>query len=225
MSTPTTVEKNLDLIYPYLYKNKPLEPIFETIQTYLDEQHLAINIDPVVGAFLSVLVQSIQASKVIEIGSLAGYSALWLSKGLSRKGKVWTLEIDPDRAKVTQNFVNQAPWLRDNDITIECLAGDAKKTLESLENQGPFDFVFIDADKAGYTDYLDWADSNVRSGGIIVGDNTLLSGAVAGLKTKKHGVKSTNAMIEFNSRLLLDEEKYVSVCLPLRDGITIGIKK
>lgn len=174
-----------------------------------------ISLHPEEGQLLALLCRLIGAKKIVEIGTFYGYSALWLA---STDAHVFTLEKDSTRAARARGFIGDQP-------NITLIEGDALASLAQLAPQGPFDAVFIDADKLNYARYLDWAEQHVRQGGLIIGDNTFLFDAVW-----KDGdierVRETarQAMRDFNRRLS-DPAKYHSIMLATDQGLTIAQKK
>lgn len=195
----------------------PETPELKKIRSSLTHKNDQIIIEPEDGKTLQLLIKMIGAKKIIEIGTLAGYSTLWIADALPSDGKVITLEKELARAKMARENLSTHP-------NIEVIEGDALQTLPTLCAKGPFDFIFIDADKIHYLDYLDWAEKNIRKGGLIVGDNTLLFDAVWNEKTPDN-VRSTalHAMRTFNQRLA-DPAKYASILIPTAEGMTIGLK-
>lgn len=174
-----------------------------------------ISLHPEEGQLVALLCRLIGAKKIVEIGTFYGYSALWLA---STNAQVFTLEKDSPRAARARDFIGDQP-------NITLIEGDALSSLAQLAPQGPFDAVFIDADKLNYARYLDWAEQHVRQGGLIIGDNTFLFDAVW-----KDGdiarVRETarQAMRDFNRRLS-DPATYHSIMLPTDQGLTIAQKK
>jgi predicted O-methyltransferase YrrM len=128
------------------------------------------------GKLLSVLARAIGARRVLEIGTLGGYSTIWLARGLTAGGSLITLEYSPRHAEVARSNLARAGLADVVDVRV----GRALDTLPALaaEQPEPFDLVFIDADKAPYADYLDWAIRLTRPGALIVGDNVVRSGRV-----------------------------------------------
>ncbi len=174
-----------------------------------------IGILPEEGKLLQLLIKLAGVKTVVEVGTLAGSSALWMAKALPDGGHVQTIEKDPTRASLARKNIGLHPK-----ITLH--EGDARAVLAAL--QGPFDMIFIDADKLHYADYLDWAEKNIRMGGLIVGDNTLLFDAVwndAEIERVRPAARA--AMRAFNQRLA-DPAKYTSILLPTDEGLTIAIK-
>lgn len=137
----------------------------------------AISVSPPQGKFLHLLARASGARSVLEIGTLGGYSTIWLATALPPGGRVVTLEADPKHAEVARANLRRA-GLAD---VVEVRLGRALDTLPQVaaEGRGPFDLVFIDADKPGNPDYFAWALKLTRPGGVIVVDNVARNGAVA----------------------------------------------
>lgn len=131
----------------------------------------AINVAPNQGRLLSLLARTQGARTILEIGTLGGYSTIWLARALPRDGRLLTLEYSPVHAEVARANIAHA-GLAD---VVEVRVGAALETLPRLvaERQGPFDMVFIDADKAGYPEYFAWSMQLVRRGSLIVADNVV----------------------------------------------------
>jgi predicted O-methyltransferase YrrM len=133
-----------------------------------------ISVSPPQGKFLMLLARLHRATRILEIGTLGGYSTIWLARGLAPGGKVVTLELDPHHAEVARaNLVRAGVADR-----VEIVVGRAQETLARLAGTAPFDLVFIDADKTGYVEYLDWAVRLGRPGTVIVADNVVRDGAI-----------------------------------------------
>jgi predicted O-methyltransferase YrrM len=169
---------------------------------------------------LQFLTRALGVMKIVEVGTLFGYSTLAFAKALPANGHIWTLEKNRENFAIAQKHF--AKFEAGKKIT--ALNGDAAEILSSIEKEGPFDMVFIDADKAGYLKYLDWAEINVRPGGYIVGDNTFLFGALWG-QTRDRNIneKQIAAMKEFNRRLA-DTSRYNSTLIPTVEGLTVAQK-
>jgi predicted O-methyltransferase YrrM len=135
-----------------------------------------INVSASEGMTLHVLIRAVAAKRVLEIGTLGGYSALWLASALPANGKLITLELDPKHAAVATANILKA-GLSDR---VEVRVGPATESLAALERDGigGFDVTFIDANKDGYVDYLDYAIRLTRVGGVILSDNTLTHSAL-----------------------------------------------
>lgn len=176
----------------------------------------AISVRPEEGRFLQFLARACGARKAVEIGSLGGYSGIWIARGLVPGGKLITLEKEEKHAKVAQEHFRRA-GVSDR---VELRIGNALSLLEEMHQEGPFDFVFIDADKPGYKDYFSWALENVRPGGIIAAHNALRGGSVAGLGD---GDSHTRTMQEFN-RWVANQPSIISTIYPAGDGTLIAVK-
>jgi caffeoyl-CoA O-methyltransferase len=167
---------------------------------------------------MRLLTEIAGARCILEIGTLGGYSAIHLARGLPDDGALISLEIDEHHADVARNNVERSGLSG----IVEVRVGDAHELLTDLvENEeGPFDLVFIDADKEGYPDYLDASLRLVRPGSLILGDNTIRGGTV--LDPQEETARATR---EFNRRIAEDPRLY-GIVLPLIreriDGLTIA---
>jgi predicted O-methyltransferase YrrM len=136
----------------------------------------AIDVSRLQGKFLELLVRISGARRILEIGTLGGYSTIWLARGLPEGGRIVTLEFDPHHAEVARANLEHAGVLDRVDLRV----GRAIDTLPTLENtaDSPFDLIFIDADKESYPEYLDWTLRLSRVGTVIVADNVVRDGRV-----------------------------------------------
>lgn len=163
------------------------------------------------GRLLETLVFATGARSVLELGTFSGYSALAMAAALPPGGTVITCEVSDEHADFAQRHIDASPYAD----RIEIRRGPALETIASLD--GPFDLVFIDADKPGYAGYFEATLAKLAPRGLIVADNTLWSGRVA---DPSAGDDSTQAMRAFNDRVLGDE-RVVCVQLSVRDGVTL----
>jgi predicted O-methyltransferase YrrM len=162
----------------------------------------AIQVAPNQGRLLQLLARSLGARAILELGTLGGYSTLWLARGLAPGGRVVTLEADPRHAAVAESNFARA-GLGD---TISLRLGPALETLPKLvaERAGPFDLVFIDADKPSLPDYFEWSLRLSRPGTVIVVDNVVRDGEVADANSADpsvQGVRRMNALIAAEPRV------------------------
>lgn len=181
----------------------------------LQHDNNRISIYPEEGKLLQMLIKLAHVKKIVEIGTLGGYSALWMAAALPPDGHLVTIERDDARhALARQNLAGIA--------NVTLLHGNAMDVLKTIGDT--VDMVFIDADKLNYLHYLDWAERHVRTGGLIIGDNSLLFDAVWHDEAVER-VRPTAraAMRRFNERLA-DPSRYHSLMLPTAEGLTIGIK-
>jgi predicted O-methyltransferase YrrM len=176
----------------------------------------AISVKPEEGRFLQFLVRAIGTRNAVEMGTLGGYSGIWIARGLAPGGKLITLEQEPRHAKIAQEHFETA-GVADR---IEILVGDAHQSLESLGDKGPFDFIFIDAEKTGYQEYFDWALENARLGGVIAAHNAFRHGSVI---NQKENDDNTVAMRAFNRRVA-SEPRVISTIYPAGDGTLVAVK-
>lgn len=198
----------------------PEDDLLKSIRNSAPESVREIQLGAEEAQILEVLIALSGAKKIVEIGVLAGYSASCMAKALSDDGIIYAIEKSEEMAKIIRENIIKAG----NDKKIKLLVGDALEILPFLEDKAPFDMVFIDADKGNYCKYLDWAEKNVRLGGLIIGDNTFLFGGVYGGNERKVSENSKQAMLEFNSRLA-DKSKYTSILLPTVEGMTVAVKR
>ncbi|HEY6305790.1 MAG TPA: O-methyltransferase [Candidatus Angelobacter sp.] len=156
----------------------PSDPALDAALAASSEAGLpAINVAPNQGKLLQLLARLQDARAILEIGTLGGYSTIWLARALPPGGRLITLEADPRHAEVARANIARAGLAG----VVELRLGRALDTLPALlsERRGPFDLVFIDADKTGYADYFAWALKLSRPGSLIVADNVVRKGAVA----------------------------------------------
>lgn len=196
------------------------EPLFlEMRERAKKEKCDHMMVAPSEARLLQSIVEVSGAKKILEIGCLHGYSAIYFVRGISGEGKVWTLEKNEANAKIAKEFFAKA----DVGNKIELVLGDAHENLKSLEKLGPFDLIFIDADKAGYPNYLTWAEKHVRKGGLVIADNTFLGGSMWGKEQENYSKTQTTAMMEFHERFS-DPKNFKSIIYPSHDGIAVGVK-
>jgi len=153
-----------------------------------------IDVSPLQGKFLHVLVQMTQAKRVLEIGLLGGYSTIWMARALPRGGRIVSLEFSPSRAEIARANLRHAGLLGRVDVRV----GPALESLPVLaqERGGKFDLIFIDADKGNNPQYLEWALKLSRRGSVIVVDNIVRHGRVIDAKSKEPDVRGTRRCLE-----------------------------
>jgi predicted O-methyltransferase YrrM len=150
----------------------------------------AIDVAPTQGKLLNILARMVGARRILEIGTLGGYSTIWLARALPADGRLVTLEAVPRHAAVARENIARA-GLGDR---VEVRVGAALDSLPGLE--GPFDFIFIDADKPSNPDYLDWALRLSRPGTVIVCDNVIRGGRVADMGNRDPALVGTRALFD-----------------------------
>jgi caffeoyl-CoA O-methyltransferase len=178
-----------------------------------------IQVSPTDGRIIEILLRLIGARRVVEIGTLSGYSAQWIARALPADGRLWTVEASPKHARVARGVLDRA-GLSDRVILIE---GKALEILPALQPEGPFDAVFVDADKYGYPDYARWAIDNLRPGGLLIGDNAyLFANLVDPRPDRPEDDRARAAMQAFHELIAREMD---AVCLPTPDGLAVGIKR
>lgn len=180
------------------------------LETNLKESAAAglpsINVTAPQGRLLGMLSQLQDARRILEIGTLGGYSSTWLARSLPADGKLITLEVDPKHAEVARANLERAGLIG----KVEILLGPALETLPKLEaeGRGPFDLIFIDADKPGNADYFQWALRLSHRGSLIVIDNVVRDGQVIDTSSKDPavlGVRRLNEAMAAEPRIIVTE--------------------
>ncbi|MFI5363020.1 MAG: O-methyltransferase [Elusimicrobiota bacterium] len=182
-----------------------------------------IGIGPDEGRLLHFLASAAQARRIVEVGTLAGYSACWLARALPAEGTLHTVEYDPKHAAVARANIARAGL----SARVAVHEGSGAAVLPKLESLGPFDLCFIDADKAGYPAYVRWAAKNLRSGGIVVCDNSYFFGSLHrdDLPASDDRAPQAAAMREC-LRLLTDESLFSSCAMiPTGEGMAVAVRR
>ena len=161
----------------------------------------SIHVSETQGKFLHLLARAMNARRILEVGTLGGYSTIWLARALPPDGRLVTLEAEPKHAEVARRNIALAALAG----IVEVIVGRAIDTLPALADRGPFDLIFIDADKPGYPDYLPWALKLSRPGTLIIADNVVRKGAVVDANSSDNNVRAVRRFIE-----LLGGERRVS---------------
>ena len=175
-----------------------------------------ISISPDEGQLLHVLLTAIGARRVLEVGTLGGYSAIWMARALPSDGTLLSIELDAGHAEFARRFIARAGLER----VVEVRTGRALDLLPALDG-AQFDAIFLDADKEPLPTYLDWALRLVRPGGLIIADNALWGGRVLDQTVNDD---ATLAVREFNRRFAADP-RITGIVVPTHDGVAIGIVK
>jgi len=168
------------------------------------------------GKMLELFTKMIQPETILEIGTYTGYSGVCLARGLKKDGKLITLDINDELESMVREFFEESGLGNQIDYRL----GNALEIIPTLS--GPFDLVFIDADKFNYATYFDLIIDKVRPGGIILADNVLWSGKVIVSKDQKID-KDTKAILDFND-MIQNDPRVENVLLPIRDGIMMSRK-
>lgn len=175
-----------------------------------------IQVGPLDGVHLEVIARAIAATRVVEIGTLGGYSGVRLLRGMPG-GTLYTFEASPSHAEVARQSFAAAGFAERARIFV----GPALSRLPEIEGEGPFDLVFIDADKVAYPAYLEWAEAHLRPGGVVLGDNAFLFGRLG--EADPGDDPAVTAMRRFNERLARGGS-FRATMLPTGEGLAVGVK-
>jgi caffeoyl-CoA O-methyltransferase len=172
----------------------------------------AIQVGPSEGRLLHLIARLVGARKIVEVGTLVGYSAIHLARALPDGGKLWSVEFSPHHAEIARGNLAAAGVADKATVVV----GAGRDVLPTLSSHGPFDLVFIDADKESYDAYGEWAVANLRAGGVVLGDNAYVFGELLG-----DGARAV-AMRRFHEHIAASCD---STCIPTPDGLVLGIKR
>ena len=179
-----------------------------------------IQVNPFDALHLEVLARACGARKIVEIGTLAGYSGIALAKALPDDGTLFTFEFDPKHASVARENFKNAGFEKQ----VRLFEGAALDHLSQIESEGPFDLVFIDADKVNYPLYLKWAQTHLRKGGLVIGDNTFAFGDLHLTEfVNKRQSDTVTALQRFNEQIARSGA-FRGSPFPTGEGLTVGVK-
>lgn len=188
------------LVDNYISKLVAVEDeVLQGVNTSIEQADMPqISVSSSQGKFLQLLAKLTQARKILELGTLAGYSTIWLARALPNNGKLITIEYSEKHAQVALTNIKKANLQEIVDIRV----GRALDILPQIEekNEGPFDLIFIDADKPPYLEYFDWAIKLARPGTLIIADNVIREGKVLDAKNADERVKGVQRLNESLSK-------------------------
>src|SRR6478672_6598692 len=182
-------------------------------ETYRVMDSPQMHVDAIEGRFLKMLVRLTGARTILEVGMFTGYSSLMMAEGLPDDGRLITCEVDPKAEAIARRYFSESP--HGNKITLRM--GPALETIKTLT--GPLDLVFIDADKANYSNYYEVSLPLLKPGGLIIADNVLWSGKVLDPKDA-----DDHAIVAFD-RMVQSDPRVDNVCLTIRDGMMLAWKR
>ena len=201
----------------------PPDPVLDAALKASDAGGLEpIAVSPIQGKFLHLLAKIHNARKILEIGTLGGYSTIWLGRALPAEGRLISLEANPKHAEIARANIARANL----SSAVQIRLGRAQETLPKLleEGVGPFDMIFIDADKTGYPDYFSWSMKLSRRATLIVADNVIRKGAVADSSSTDANVQ---AVRRFNALVATDKRVSATALQTVGakgyDGFTIAL--
>lgn len=212
--------KEIEKIEEYILAHIDPEPdLLRKIDrvTHLKMLHSNMNSGHLQGRFLAMFTRMVRATRVLEIGTFTGYSALCFAEGLEEGGELHTIEVNDELEDMIRDHFRESE--HGHKITLHI--GDAAAIIPQFPDEH-FDLAFLDADKEDYWEHYEAILPKIRSGGAVLVDNTLWYGKVT--ERVKYNDKATRAVIRFNEKLAADE-RVEKVILPLRDGVTFIRKK
>ncbi|MBX6333483.1 MAG: O-methyltransferase [Gemmatimonadaceae bacterium] len=193
----------------------PEDDVLRALREEADRSGLPpISVPPETGRLLQMLLRAIGARRVLEVGTLGGYSAIWMARAMGAEGRILSLEINPEHAAFARRHIARAGLAH----AIEVREGAALQLLAGLVGER-FDAVFLDADKAPLPTYFEWALRLLRPGGLMIADNTLRSGRVpdpAFDDPELRGIRTFN-------RKLATDPRVTGIVLPIGDGVAVGV--
>lgn len=212
---PSTLDHDrLDLYVRRLYA--PEDDSLRRARARADEAGMpAIQLPPATARAVQVLVRAVGARRVVEVGTLAGYSAIWIARALPPEGRLVTIEIDPDHAAAAQRTLADAGV----DERVEILVGDAAAILSALGPAGSVDVVFLDADKERYAVYLEEAARLLRPDGLLMADNAFWSGRVLDPSDE------IAVLLDRFNRALSADSRFDATILPVGDGLMVAVRR
>ncbi len=172
---------------------------------------------PFQGKFLELLTKMLKPKRILELGTYTGYSAICMARGLARDGELITIDINDELETLVRGFFDESGLGNQIDYRL----GTGLKIIPELD--GPFDLVFMDADKINYCNYFDLLIDKISEGGYILADNVLWSGKVLAPANQRMD-KDTEALIAFNKKIQ-EDSRVENVLLPIRDGVMMIRKK
>jgi predicted O-methyltransferase YrrM len=201
----------------YIVQNFAVEDdILSSIRSNLAKRGLpTYSVNAEEGRFLQFLVKANGAKRALELGTLGGYSAIWIARGLPIDGKLITIEKQPEHAAVAREQFKLAGL----ENKIEIREGDALVLLQSLNDEAPFDFIFVDADNSNYPLYLDWILDLLRPGGVIAAHNAFVHGMILDEGSHSSYVEGTR---QFSLSIAADS-RLIGTIFPAGDGMLVAV--
>ena len=214
---------DLDIVHPRIERYlasllPPRDEVLVAMEARARREGIPI-VGPVVGRLFCQLALIARARRVMELGSAIGYSTMWWARAVGRGGKVWYTDSDPANARDAQAYLERG-GVADR---VEFLVGDAVACMAKVK--GKFDLVFCDIDKPGYPAALRAAMPRLKRGGLLVVDNTLWKGRVTRGPVSARRDPATAAVQEFNRRAYASDARGFATLIPLRDGVTVLVKR
>jgi len=217
------VRTDLALVHPKVERYlaallPPRDRVLREMEARARREDIPI-VGPVVGRLLFQLALIARARRVMELGSAIGYSTLWWARAVGAGGRVWYTDGDPANARDARGYLKRAGVLG----RVEIMTGDALECMARV--RGRFDVVFCDIDKPGYPEAFEAAMRRLVPGGLLVADNTLWKGRVTRDPASARRDPATAAVQEFNRRAYASDARDFATLIPLRDGVTVLVKR
>jgi caffeoyl-CoA O-methyltransferase len=215
--------RDLEIVHPrverYLRSLLPArDPVMREMEIRARREGIPI-VGPVVGRLFYQLALMTKAKRVMELGSAIGYSTLWWARGVGRGGRVWYTDSDPANARDARRYLRRGR-VADR---VAILVGDALECMRRV--RGRFDIVFCDIDKHGYPEAFEAGMRRLVRGGLFVCDNTLWSGRVTFGRAGATRAPSTAGVQRLNRLAYASDERAFATLIPLRDGVTVAVKR
>jgi len=212
-----------EINYPHIldYLGKIImqdDPLLNEIEEYARKNHIPV-IQRESGRLLEVLCTLSKPKKILEIGTAVGYSSILLARKLDGAGILDTIELDENRADEADKYIKRAGLEK----TIRVLRGDAAEVLQCLAH--PYDFIFLDAAKGQYIEFLPHCLRLLNPGGLLVSDNILYRGMVAKEGFIEHKHRTITVKLKTYIDALLSDDKLLTSIIPIGDGMAVSIKK
>lgn len=212
-----------EINYPHIldYLGKMIiqeDPLLREIEEYARNNHIPV-IQRESGRLLEVLCTLLKPNKILEIGTAIGYSSILLARKMDETGILDTIELDENRADEADRYIRRAGLEK----IIRVLRGDAAEVLQCLEH--PYDFIFLDAAKGQYIEFLPHCLRLLNPGGMLVSDNILYRGMVAEEGFIEHKHRTITVRLKAYIDALLSDEQLLTSIIPIGDGMAVSIKK
>lgn len=205
-------------VLQYLAGLRPaLDPAIQAIRDRGERDVVPI-VNDEVGALLEILVRISQPQLVVEFGTAVGYSTAWMARALPGGGRLVSFELDPERHAVAGALLAEVQTSGDVDLRL----GDARELM--LEVEGPVDIAFLDATKGEYGVYLEWVLANLAPGGLVLVDNALMGGHVAGIDGEGDWTAADVAGQRAFNQTFVNDPRLVATILPVGDGLGVGVR-
>lgn len=210
------LDNNLQMFIKSLLPDR--DNLLFKMEAYAEEHHVSI-VEPEVGQLLNILVNLTKPKKILEVGTAIGYSTIWMARGLPEDSKITTIELLPQRLQIAlENF--QKAGVTDR---IKVINGDVKEIIYKLNDS--YDFIFLDAAKGQYPEFLNLTSKLLKPGGLLVADNVLLNGWVIDLNYPERRKKTMVYRMRDFLENLKDNQDFISSIIPLGDGVALIWKK